>query len=410
MFRKAALAKLSSPEQLDSLLQVTRPKSWVGLVGCIVLIQAGLVWGVFGRTVERVNGAGILLTEGGVFGVEARGSGTVKEVKVNVGDIIKQGDVVAVVAQRAANEEIHQNEKLLEDLRNNRLRASGLTGRNRDAELKSVQEDRQRLAKEAEALKSQVKFLEDRLKAQQEALKGGLITNEQVQSTSQQLDQARSSLIANQAQVTGTQAREASITNNADTTSFNLDQEIQRTQHQLDLAKLRYQEGTEVTSPYAGKVVSRLVDPGQEVNPGKAVLYVELTNQPLEAVAFIPQGSRIQPGMTAQMSPEGIAWEEYGYLLGTVERVDQGPANPEAMNRLLRNQNLITQFTAVGGVYEVRVKLQLDNHTPSGFKWTSRQGPPLQFGSGTLMRVQIPVVEKRPITLVIPTVRRWLGV
>jgi HlyD family secretion protein len=137
---------------------------------------------------------------------------------------------------------------------------------------------------------------------------------------------------------------------------------------------------------------------------------VELTNQPLQAVAFVPQGSRIRPGMTAQMSPEGITWEEYGYMLGEVETVNQGPANPDEMTRLLRNQTLIQQFTAPGGVYEVRVKPLRDPATPSGFKWTSRQGPALKFESGTLLRVQIPVSEKRPITLVIPTVRKWLGV
>jgi HlyD family secretion protein len=410
MFRKAALAKLSSPEQLDTLLQVTKPKSWVALGGCIVLLQAGLVWGVFGRTAERVSGAGILLTEGGVFGVEARGSGIVKEVNVNVGDPIENGQVVAVISQTSASEEIRQQEKLLADLRSNRERAVGLTGKNRDAELRSLREDRVRLSKEAEAARAQVKFLEERLRAQQEALRAGLITRDQVQATSQQLDQARSGLVANQAAVTQLSAREASALNQADTSQFNLDQEIQRTQHQLELSKLRYAEGTEVKSPYSGRVVSRLVDPGQEVNPGKAVLYIELTNQPLQAVAFIPQGARIQPGMTVQMSPEGITWEEYGYMLGVVEKVAQGPANPDAMTRLLRNQTLIQQFTAAGGVYEVRVKPLVDASTPSGFKWTSRSGPNLKFDSGTLLRVQVPVVEKRPITLVIPTLRRWLGI
>ena len=63
-----------------------------------------------------------------------------------------------------------------------------------------------------------------------------------------------------------------------------------------------------------------------------------------------------------------------------------------------------------GGVYEVHIKPTQDKATPSGFKWTSRMGPPLKFDSGTLLRVQVPVVEKRPITLVIPTVRTWLGI
>jgi HlyD family secretion protein len=52
----------------------------------------------------------------------------------------------------------------------------------------------------------------------------------------------------------------------------------------------------------------------------------------------------------------------------------------------------------------------MDPATPSGFKWTSREGPETKIGSGTLLQVQISVEERRPIELVIPTVRRWLGV
>jgi HlyD family secretion protein len=177
------------------------------------------------------------------------------------------------------------------------------------------------------------------------------------------------------------------------------------------MSKLRYAEGTEVSSPYDGKVVSRLVDPGQEVRPGAPVLYLELAHQALQAVVFIPSsGGRIQPEMVAQMSPEGVTWEEYGYMVGIAEWINQGPANPEAMNRLLRNQTLIQHFTAGGTVYEGKVRPVLDPTTTSGFKWTSRQGPPMQLGSGTLLRVQIPVQEKRPIELVIPAIRTWIGI
>ena len=38
IFRQAALDRLSSPEQLDQLMQVTTPKSWMALVAFIVLL------------------------------------------------------------------------------------------------------------------------------------------------------------------------------------------------------------------------------------------------------------------------------------------------------------------------------------------------------------------------------------
>jgi len=411
MFRKAALTKLASPEQLDSLMQVTTPKGWIALLASIVLILAGLLWGIFGRTAERVSGAGILLKEGGIFGIESRGNGIVSEVLVNVGSLVRPGEVVARISQTGVPQEIDQTESLLTELRANRQRSLSLIQRNREAELRTLAEDRTRFAASRAALENQIKFLEQRLRAQTEAAESGLITRDQVQGTAQELEAARSSLISNQGQMMQIAAREATIHNQAEQQVFTLDQEIRRNERQLELTRLRFADSTEVTSPYSGKVISRLLDPGQEVHQGAAVLYIELTEQPLQAVVYIPlQGARIRPGMTAQMSPEGITWEEYGYMLGVVEAVNQGPSNPEAMNRILRNQTLIQQFTASGGVYEVRVRLLVDSATPSGFKWTSRQGPPMKIGSGILLRVQIPVIEKRPISLVIPTVREWLGV
>jgi HlyD family secretion protein len=410
MFRKAALAKLSSTEQLDSLMQVTTPKSWMALAAAIVLIAAALIWGIFGRTAERINGAGILLKEGGIFAIESRGTGIIHDVLVSVGDEVREGQVVVRVAQREASAEIHQTEGLLGELRANRDRAIALIRRNLEADLKSQGEERERLVKSTAALKKQIEFLQGRLRARNEAAEQGLITRDQAQATAQELEGALNSLVANQSQLSQLEAREASTRNQADQNIFNLGQEVRRNERELEMNKLRYTEGTEVVSPYRGKVVSRLVDPGQEVKSGSAVLYVELTDQPLQAVGFIPlQGARIRPGMVAQMSPEGVTWEEYGYMLGVVDSVTQGPANPEAMNRILRNQSLIQHFTAAGSVYELKVRPLSDRATPSGFKWTTREGPPLKIGSGTLLRIQIPVQEKRPIELVVPTVRTWVG-
>lgn len=411
MFRKAALAKLSSPEQLDSLMQVTTPKSWIGLLAVLVLILGGVVWGVLGRTAERISGAGILLREGGIFAIESRGTGIVKTVLVTVGDEVKTGQVVVEVSQPETEQELHQSEALLTELKGNSSRSAELIRKSRDAELNSLVAERDRLLKNTEALVNHIAFLETRLRAQTEAARQGLITQDVRQATAQELDSARSTLIANQAQKAQLEAREAQIRNTADQSGFNLEQEVRRTERQIEIIKRRLAEASQIVATYPGKVVSRLVDAGQEVRQGAPVLFIELSDRPLQAVAFIPlQGARVRPGMVAQMSPEGITWEEYGYMLGDVISVTQGPANPDSMNRILRNSQLVSQFTSGGSVYEMRIKLRLDAGTPSGFSWTSRQGPPIKFGSGTLLRVQIPVQEKRPIELVIPTLRRWIGI
>src|SRR5262245_46778972 len=129
MFRKAALAKLASPEQLDSLMQVTTPKGWLALVAALVVILGGLIWGVLGRTPARGHGAGILLKEGGIYGVEWRGSGILAEMLVDVNADVKAGDIIARVAQSDVAESIRQTGELLVDLRQNRERSMLLVDR-----------------------------------------------------------------------------------------------------------------------------------------------------------------------------------------------------------------------------------------------------------------------------------------
>jgi len=48
LFRKAALERLSSPEQLDKAITVSKPVSWLALIGVTIIIVAAILWLVFG--------------------------------------------------------------------------------------------------------------------------------------------------------------------------------------------------------------------------------------------------------------------------------------------------------------------------------------------------------------------------
>ncbi|MBD1871008.1 hypothetical protein H6F95_27625 [Cyanobacteria bacterium FACHB-471] len=61
IFRKESLERLSSPEQLDQLMQVVSPKSWLPLASLASLMALALVWGFFGRIPITAVGKGILV-------------------------------------------------------------------------------------------------------------------------------------------------------------------------------------------------------------------------------------------------------------------------------------------------------------------------------------------------------------
>lgn len=61
IFRSAALNRMSSPEQLDQMLEVTTPKYWLALIGIALLLVFGLVWGFYGRMTTKAMGRGMVV-------------------------------------------------------------------------------------------------------------------------------------------------------------------------------------------------------------------------------------------------------------------------------------------------------------------------------------------------------------
>lgn len=61
LFRKEALERLSSPEQLDQLMRIVTPRSWLPMSALGALIAGGLVWSIVGRIPVTTTGSGALV-------------------------------------------------------------------------------------------------------------------------------------------------------------------------------------------------------------------------------------------------------------------------------------------------------------------------------------------------------------
>ena len=78
IFRQAALDRLSSPEQLDQLVVVADPVGWLAAGTVTALLAAILVWGIWGKIPDQVNGKGILVSsEGRVLDAMSPAAGTI---------------------------------------------------------------------------------------------------------------------------------------------------------------------------------------------------------------------------------------------------------------------------------------------------------------------------------------------
>jgi hypothetical protein len=103
IFRKEALERLGSPEQLDQLMPLTSPRGWLALLCLGLLLVAAGVWGILGRIQTTASGDGLLTRRGGVTMVMVPVSGMVSEVTVGPGDSVEKGQTLVVIDPSESN-------------------------------------------------------------------------------------------------------------------------------------------------------------------------------------------------------------------------------------------------------------------------------------------------------------------
>ena len=146
---------------------------------------------------------------------------------------------------------------------------------------------------------------------------------------------------------------------------------------------------------------------GDRVRNGEVIALVEPLATLLEPVVFVNSstGKRIKPGMEAQISPTTVKKEEYGFMKGVVKTVGEYPVTPDAAQSIVANATLVEELIGSTAKIEMRASLLPDANVPSGYQWSSSQGPPFKVGGGTRVTVSVVVDRKRPISLVLPIFR-----
>lgn len=267
-FRANAMAHLSSPEQLDTLVKVTRPRSWIalGAVGLVLIVF--VVWSLFGTVQTTFPGPGVLLTQYGTFNSVTPQSGQVTEVFVSPSDEVTAGQRIATLK-----------------------------------------------------------------------------------------------------------------TNNGETIT--------------------------IPALNSGRVEEMLAYPSDQLEAGSAIVTIQPNDEKLRAFIYIPvDGSQpIKNGMAVQLSVTTVPAEQYGLLLGTVEKVGTYPVTRAGVNALLNNPDITAIVVGAGPIIQVEVELTGSSTTSSGFAWTSGVGPPEQLSAGTLVNASVITAVQPPITLLFPSDR-----
>jgi len=409
LFRQEALKKLSEPEQLDEAIKVTSPMSWVLVTILVFAVCAVLIWSVFGTVYTRVIGPAIIVYDDlKIAEVVATGSGTLTEIDVRQDNNIAVGSVLAKLSNPGLDARLGQARRVADEIAGV-IEKYEATMQAELAEYDRLQSQRRgTLENRYEHATELADVYRERLENRQNLLAQGITSVAAVDELRTLYYQARHDV-----EVVQDEIERLPLDREERVTLWNqkiLDLGTRYTQQMAVVHELEHElELTEtLRSPIAGEVSEVLVPLGTHVSAGQVLFTVVRPNAELDAFGFLnaADAKLVTRGMRVQLSPTTVRSEEYGTIVGYVDEVSKFPMSTEALFAVLRNRELAADFSHGGAPLLVRIELESeDGHVV----WSSRNPPPFELSAGTLARVSVVVHEQAPITLLLPTIRRWAG-
>ncbi len=406
LFRKEALVRIESPERLNEMVKITSARSWLILTAIIGVLTAFILWSIFGELPYTINGQGILLQPGGIIEIASIASGRIERTMVLEADIINEGDVIAYIDQPELEMQIENAKKELADINKRFMRISDFGYENLELKKKLYEKEEFFLNKTIKLNFDRLNFIKERIAAQEELLAKGLITKENLNNTKDEFFniQQKNDKLSNDLKELQRKMYEIKEQNEIELNQIK--SEILNIENRIRELEALHQLNSKVISPYTGKIIELMVNPGKVVEAGSSIVSIEPLNliNDLQAIIYVnpKEGKKIEPNMKVKLSPSTIEVEEFGYIIGIVEKVSEYPSTFQGMLRTLGNIELIKTFTQEGPPIAIKVYLDKDSTTFSGYSWTSKHGPELEIKSGTLCSSKIVTKTRSPISLLFP--------
>lgn len=471
IFRSKALDQLTSPEQLEQLLQVTNRRTWITLSTLVAVVVGILAWSVFGQIPIAVDGVGILTYPRQIVSFQAPAQGQVVSLNVSVGDMVTKGQVIGTINQPEIEQQLRQERIRLEDVKNRNVTAAGLSERRQKLERLAIARERETIQARIDSItemstaqkerndryiEEQLANVADVIKTQaaiEEALNDRYETYKQLRNEGLSSDdvvlEARQRLIEHQVKISEVQLSiqelelkriesEATFQQKMDEVD-NLrvqQQELAVREAQLEQQDLEAEverqiqiENIErtierleddlrvrgrIVSDHTGEILELTAAPGQVVSAGQRLgsLDVEDVDAVLIGVAYfkVGDGKKIDDGMPLHITPATVERERYGSIEATVTNVSPFAVTTDAVTSVVGNEDVARELLQRGTRIQLFADLKRDQNSHTGFKWTSGKGPDTTISAGTTTTVRATIEHRRPITFVIPLLRKWSGI
>jgi HlyD family secretion protein len=418
LFSEKEIQKMASPERLDTMVAVTKPRGWIVLTAFCLLITELLVWSIFGSLSLTITGQGILMKDR-VIQIEAGSDGRVKSLapvggRVTVGTIIAELDLSSL----AAEEKLESAR--LNDLTQENLRATPLEQADLKRKIAALNDELQKLPQQIASATEVLNRSKAEYERAQRNLATGIITQAQLNTALQASATAAADL---QQKQTRYRTIEAEISNAATQTEEKIKArqlEIDNLQRKVAQMKSSLESGSKIEASVAGTILEHTASLDEIISPKTVLMTIEPDNTDMIALIFVPaeeakkiplneRGAPVSP-VQARLNPSTVKPEEYGFMLGEVRDIAAYPSSAEGIKALLRNEALVQKLMEKGPPIQIRTTILKDSKVFSGFRWSSSGGPQVRIATGTMCKATFEVERRRPISYVIPAFKKTLGI
>ncbi len=412
LYRQEALDRLSSPEQLDEAIVITGTGSWAALAGVLLLLATFTGWAFTAQIPTRIEGQGILFSGGGqVVDAISAASGTLMKPRVAIGDKVRQGDVLAEISQpdaaarfEAAKAQAQAANEALAMLRQERHAVAEARTANGAARKAALQA-------QIEAAEQRRAAYERLVGNQEKLAAGGVTTANAVQQAREQLASATLDMASARTGLLTLAAEQLAAESEDQRRLFEQNQKVLSAEAELRQVDLQLSLFGKVTSPADGTVVEWKAPFGAFAPAGSRVASIVSGEGSLQFMLYVPpaQGKRVTPGLPVHVELGGLEKEQWGTLVGRVLSVSEFPATREGMLAVLQNDGLVSRFSKDGAPFAVVVELERDAATASGYRWSGGMGAAATLSAGTTGAAKVTIDSRKPVSFLLPLIRKGLG-
>ena len=349
------------------MLLIPSPSQWAILAAALFFIAGSLIWGVWGVIATTVPGEGILLRQDSVFDVVALGSGQVAELLVSMDDMVAEGQIIGRIHQLELQNSIADAESRLKALLSEQKILTRLGAESHAKKNHYLEQRRATLQAAIVSAKERLRDVREISQSMKAMKDNGVVSRNEYLKTKHEYDRINKQIMDYTDLLAGLSSENVNIDSLREKESIELQKRVAEARKDLETLRLRLERSSAVISTRSGRVAEVFKGRGEMVGVGEPLVRLEISSDQddLFMVAYFSpyQGKMIEPGMPIHLTPSTVRPEEFGYILGEVERVSLFPASRKGMLHILGNAALVDRLSLGGAPIMVTVRLLKDPST-----------------------------------------------